>query len=1369
MMSHLLSRLRAAPWLSAGGILVLGVLVTAGLRTWAVHQVREAPEARRDAVVRAAFETVDEDFRRLRGQIQGQAQGLATDSVVVQGLQAWRGQDTRPSRLTQRLLDLSLDDRTTVEVYSRMPRVLAWNGQRMPLGEVPNTDAFLQRPQMEVVDGGVRRALVAWQPVRADGEVLGAVRVVRVIQYRPPVQNRYVQSFGLEETWAETTGESLRIVWAAPPSDLEEPHHVLRGPHDVLGYVTLSPPSTERLVQRAADGYDDLLAGGGVVLGAWLVWGAGRWYRRLADRPGVHRHAGARAAAAGRFAWVAAAWVGLRYLLLGLDVPARWLRPLDGVAVLFDPTQFASAIGGGIFRSIGDLFLTGLWATALAVGGLHLALRYRFRAESVRALVGRLQSHVPRRPSSVRFVALTLGLVGLSLASVLGLAHVVRRAVLDSTLDFFSRTGLLPEPLVLVVLSALVLLVVAVVLFGVGCTWVGLRLGLRYRPAWPQGLIPTSVVMIFALGVAALYLGTSAQVLVPFPYPLGLVGVVTGTAVYGMVGRNGGAEVLTVRGLLLALLAVTLLFYPLLYAGMDAQRRERMVEAAQSFEEGYDPRALYSIRQVLRATDEALGGDLGDPGGLVSARSDSVATRLVRRSLLASLATYEVSLSLLADDGTVLRRYGASGRQPVGTETQQRDRDVFSVLRPVYAAQPTPGPIVDRLAGARGVVRAGERFQYAGLLRLGEAAGGATWVLLRAVPRPILPGGGPGVPRVLLPDGSFSDLYAEMSLAEFQKGTIVRTYGESFGRTRLPAALSTALNRQPTLWRSEAVQDREYLTYYHRPAADEPTTVAARIPAILAFDHLYYLLRLTVAGLGVGLLVYLLGLYGRYRHGLVPARRVRFRNKVLNAFLTVGIVSMAAVGVVGVQVVTSENERIVERRLRDHLARVEETLVLEARSDEPIWRAAARTDIDSLAAQVGLDLRVYEDGELVGTSRPRLVRDGLVDERLPGGVYHDLYDESYRFAAADAAIGQFRYRVGYQALVDEQGRPRLVVAVPTLAQQEQMAEEQARTLAYLFGALLVLFVVVMLTAVILANALAQPIARLREGLEAVGEGRFAEVLPVDTRDEIGDLVRTFNEMRAQLAESRRKLAQQEREVAWREMARQVAHEIKNPLTPMKLSIQHLRRAFQQTHGEPDDDSGFAAQFDRVTTTLIEQIESLVRIANEFSTFARLPTRVPEPLDLTEVVEEAVRLMEEDAETGCIEVDLHPEALVVEADREELRRTYINLIKNALQALPDDREGRIRVTTARRDDAEGPGAESRVVDNGTGIPSEARNKIFEPNFSTKTSGTGLGLAIAQKTVDELGGSIGYETEEGEGTTFWVRLPLSEETADGEGAS
>jgi signal transduction histidine kinase len=700
---------------------------------------------------------------------------------------------------------------------------------------------------------------------------------------------------------------------------------------------------------------------------------------------------------------------------------------------------------------------------------------------------------------------------------------------------------------------------------------------------------------------------------------------------------------------------------------------------------------------------------------------------------------------------------------------RQTDREVLRTLQQTYKQRPVSEPLARRLANDRGG-RLGEQFQYAGLLRMAGPDGtNGYWVLIRAEPRSLLPGTGPGVPRVLLPDGSFSDLYAELSLAEFRSGTLVRSFGKDFERTRLPAAAADALRQQSALWRTESLRDRSYLTYYYRsPNETEPSTVAVRIPSLLAFDHLYYMLRLTVAGLGVGVLVYLLGLYGRYRHGLVPAPRVRFRNKVLNAFLVVGIVSMVAVGVVGVRVVTSENERIVERRLRDQLTRVEETLALEARPEEPLWQVAERMNVDSLAARVGLDLRMYEDGQMVGTSRPRLVRDGLVDERLPGPVYHALYDESFRFTTAEAALGTFPYRVGYQTLADEQGAPRLVIGVPTLAQQEQVAEEQARTLAYLFGALLVLVVVVMLTAVVLANALAQPIARLREGLEAVGEGRFAETLPVNTRDEVGDLVRTFNEMRAQLAESRRKLAQQEREMAWREMARQVAHEIKNPLTPMKLSIQHLRRAFKREHA--DDDSSFADLFDRITTTLIEQIEALVRIADEFSTFARLPTRVLETLDLNEVVREAVRLMDQEQmdpeATDCIELNLHPAPLPIEADREELRRLYINLLKNALQAIPDDQTGHVEVATAGGgDDRAGtPKAYSWISDNGTGIPPDVQDKIFEPNFSTKTGGTGLGLAIAKKSVDELGGDIGYDTAEGEGTTFWVELPLSEEAMD-----
>src|SRR5690606_5771500 len=241
------------------------------------------------------------------------------------------------------------------------------------------------------------------------------------------------------------------------------------------------------------------------------------------------------------------------------------------------------------------------------------------------------------------------------------------------------------------------------------------------------------------------------------------------------------------------------------------------------------------------------------------------------------------------------------------------------------------------------------------------------------------------------------------------------------------------------------------------------------------------------------------------------------------------------------------------------------------------------------------------------------------------------------------------------------------------------------------GALLVLLIGIFVTTALLANQLTRPFRRLRAGLQAVGAGQMDVPLPVESRDEMGELVETFNRMQGQLAESRRRLAQHERELAWREMARQVAHEIKNPLTPMKLSVQHLRRAYRPPGEDATpEEQRFAGALDRITATLIEQIDALDRIAGEFSSFARLPRRRPEPLDLNAVVQEAAALFEDEAGGPdgldglpvVLRLDLAPGALPVEADREELRRAFINLLKNALQAMPEDeqRPGRITART-----------------------------------------------------------------------------------------
>jgi len=285
-------------------------------------------------------------------------------------------------------------------------------------------------------------------------------------------------------------------------------------------------------------------------------------------------------------------------------------------------------------------------------------------------------------------------------------------------------------------------------------------------------------------------------------------------------------------------------------------------------------------------------------------------------------------------------------------------------------------------------------------------------------------------------------------------------------------------------------------------------------------------------------------------------------------------------------------------------------------------------------------------------------------------------------------------------------------------------------------------------ATVFANRIAAPIQRLTEATRRVSRGELDVTLHLEGADaEIGELARAFELMTRNLKQSREELIRYERELAWKEMAKQVAHEIKNPLTPMKLSVQHLRQAFHDRASNLDE------ILNTVTTTLVEQIETLSRIASEFSHFARMPRRRFEACDLQDVLRESTQLFEQDRNivfSSRIEPGLPP----VQADREELRRAFINLIRNGIQAM--DGKGRIDIE-ARREEG---GVRITIRDEGKGIPEELRAKLFQPNFSTKTDGMGLGLAIVKKTVDDLGGSVALLPAEGKGTVASIFLPLEE---------
>lgn len=295
---------------------------------------------------------------------------------------------------------------------------------------------------------------------------------------------------------------------------------------------------------------------------------------------------------------------------------------------------------------------------------------------------------------------------------------------------------------------------------------------------------------------------------------------------------------------------------------------------------------------------------------------------------------------------------------------------------------------------------------------------------------------------------------------------------------------------------------------------------------------------------------------------------------------------------------------------------------------------------------------------------------------------------------------------------------------------------------------IVLLLVASFVAYLLSNYITKSIRTISDKIKSVGINKVNEPIEWDKNDEIGVLVLEYNKMIDQLEQSTKKLAQSEREEAWREMAKQVAHEIKNPLTPMKLSVQHLERSLHS------NDQDFELKMKNFSERMIQQIDTLSSIANEFSNFAKMPTSNMREIDLIKTLEASTFLFSNEEKTHLKYLNNCDKNPLVNGDVEQLTRVFNNLLKNAVQSIPDTRECEIEVAIELKASV----FLIRIKDNGTGISDEQRVKIFTPNFTTKTSGSGLGLAMVKQIIDAHNGFIYFESVANEGTTFFVEIPF-----------
>ncbi|MCF8245227.1 MAG: GHKL domain-containing protein [Saprospiraceae bacterium] len=397
-----------------------------------------------------------------------------------------------------------------------------------------------------------------------------------------------------------------------------------------------------------------------------------------------------------------------------------------------------------------------------------------------------------------------------------------------------------------------------------------------------------------------------------------------------------------------------------------------------------------------------------------------------------------------------------------------------------------------------------------------------------------------------------------------------------------------------------------------------------------------------------------------------------------------------------------------------------------------------------------LDVNIYNlNGDLITSSEEDIFKGGLVSSKMGAFAYLNLHSLGFERSDQDESIGNLFYTAAYLPLKDLEGNTLAYMGIPYYAQHRELRSEVTDFMSTLLNVYVFLLLIAGGLAIVIANSITKKLTELGNSLQRLRLGGN-EPIVWRRKDEIGDLVEAYNRAVKKIEESSLLLAQSERDGAWREMAKQVAHEIKNPLTPMKLSIQYLLHAYQSN---PDPKS-IEPLLKRVSGTLVEQIESLAQIATEFSNFAKMPQAQNIQFSLNDLAASVHHLFKNERPDMDINIEMPKTDFEVYADRNHVTRVINNLFKNAIQAIPDDRKGIIKMMLYQ----EGDKAILKVEDNGSGIPPEIQEKVFSPNFSTKNSGTGLGLAICKSIIEGFKGDIYFETEMDKGTTFFVELPL-----------
>lgn len=482
------------------------------------------------------------------------------------------------------------------------------------------------------------------------------------------------------------------------------------------------------------------------------------------------------------------------------------------------------------------------------------------------------------------------------------------------------------------------------------------------------------------------------------------------------------------------------------------------------------------------------------------------------------------------------------------------------------------------------------------------------------------------------------------------------------------------------------------------------------------------------------------------------------RNQIHGTIIFFSVVSFFVIGIATILFFINRYEnnnreklsstiRIMEKEVKSSFSK-EWFLSDTFRMTEQGNQKTIENNINRISEIHGVDVNLYSiNGDLRVSSLPLPYIKGIVSTKMePKAFFHLSAEKEVQYFQKEN-IGKLYFLSSYVPILDAEGNAYAFLNVPYFTSQSKLRDEISNFLVTIINLNAFIFLIAGIVALFITNRITNTFSLIGEKMKKINIGQRNEAIEWHRSDEIGDLVNEYNKMVDKLDESAQALAKTEREGAWREMARQVAHEIKNPLTPMKLSMQFLQKAIANNAPNVKELSN------SVANTLVEQIDHLSNIANDFSQFANIGNAKLAAIDLNDSLR-SIRQLYAGSENVTFGWEIQVQPVYIKADKTHINRLFTNLIQNGLQAVPETRRAHIIISETILEGS----VLVKIRDNGNGIDEALQSKIFTPNFTTKSSGTGLGLAMCRRIVEQSNGEIYFETSPDEGTTFFISFPV-----------